>query len=87
MTYFNKMQRRYLSICLKNGSQIYADLLKSQLKIINKNGTKNIQFKKFSQYQTTKDMYKEVFNKKYENICTLKEGLDLLKSININKNL
>ncbi len=86
MTYFNKYPRRYLSICFKNGSQVYADLLKSQLKIINKKKTKNIKFKKFSQYQTTKEMYKEVLNRTYKNLCTLKEGLDLLNLIKIKKN-
>ena len=83
MTYFNKLPKRYLSICLKNGTQIYADLLKSHIKIIDNKDKKNIKFKKFSQYQTTKEMYKVILNKNYKNLCTLKEGLSLLKLIDV----
>ena len=83
MTYFNKFPKRYLSICLENGTQIYANLLKSHLKIINNKDIKNIRFRKFSQYQTTKEMYKAILNKDYKNLCTLKEGLSLLKSIDV----
>ena len=70
---------------LKNGTQIYADLLKSHIKIIDNKDKKNIKFKKFSQYQTTKEMYKVILNKNYKNLCTLKEGLSLLKLIDVRK--
>ena len=81
MTYFNKLPKRILTICFDNGKQIYADLLKSNLKIFYKERVKSLHFKKSSHYLMTKEMYLDIFNKKYTNLCTYKEALNLLKSI------
>ena len=85
LTYFNKLPRRTLIICFENGNQIYVDLLKSTLKIFGKEKIKLIRFKKSSQYSTTKEMYVNIFNKNYINICSYVDGLDLLKSIKLKK--
>ena len=81
MTYFNKLPKRILIICFENGKQIYADLLKSNLKIFYKENVKSVHFKKSSSYLMTKEMYLDIFKNKYTNICTYKEALNLLKSI------
>ena len=72
-------------ICFKDGKQVYADLLVSKLKIFNKEKFKLINFKKSSQYLTTKEMYFDILRKNYINVCQYKEALNLLKSIK-NKN-
>ena len=81
LTYFNKISKRNLIICYASGKQIYADLLKSTLKIVKKNKVKLVYFKKSSQYLTTKEMYHDIFNKNYKHICSYKEGLNLLRLI------
>ena len=85
MTYFNKLPKRTLMICFKDGKQVYADLLVSKLKIFNKEKFKLINFKKSSQYLTTKEIYFDILRKNYINVCQYKEALNLLKSIK-NKN-
>lgn len=85
MTYFNKLPKRTLIICFKDGKQIYADLLVSKLKIFDKEKFKLINFKKSSQYLTTKEMYFDILRKNYINVCKYKEALNLLKDIK-NKN-
>lgn len=81
MTYFNKLPKRILTICFDNGKQIYADLLKSNIKIYYKEKVKSLHFKKSSNYLTTKEMYIDILKKKYTNVCTYKQALNLLKSI------
>tara|TARA_A100001015_G_scaffold283911_1_gene349763 strand:- start:1863 stop:2774 length:912 start_codon:yes stop_codon:yes gene_type:complete len=90
LTYFNKLPRRQLSICLTDGTQIYLDLLNSEIKLFKKNKKKIFQLEKYSQFNTTKDMYSRILKNNYEDICSLREGLDLLKqfknSIKVNFN-
>ena len=81
LTYFNIRAKRILNICFKNNVQIYADLLSSKLEIFTNNKKKIIQFKKFSQIQSTKDFYKDLILGKNKIACSLNEGLNLLKKI------
>ena len=85
LTYFNKLSKRHLTICLKDGSQIYVDLLESKIKIFKKNKIKSLRLQKYSQLKTTKYMYNEVLKNNFKNICSLKEALDLLKKIKNSK--
>lgn len=87
LTYFNKLPRRHLSICLKDGGQIYLDLLNSEIKLFNKNRKKTLKLEKYSQLKTSKDMYSEIFRKNFKNICSLKQALDLLKQIKYSKKI
>ena len=79
--------KRFLTICLKDGSQIYLDLLKSKIKLFTKNKTKSLRLEKYSQLKTTKYMYNEVLKNNFKNICSLKEALDLLKQIKYSKKI
>ena len=81
LTYFNKSPRRSLIICLKNDIQIYADLIKSKIKIYKKNSFRTINLKQFSQNETTTEMYKCILNNNFKNICSFMHGLDILKQI------
>ena len=86
LTYFNKLPKRNLTICLKDGSQIYLDLLNSEIKLFIRNKKKAIRLEKYSQIKTTKHMYSEILKNNFENVCSLKEALDLLKQIKYIKN-
>ena len=81
LTYFNKFPKRQLVLCLKDGCQLYIDLLNSKIKFFNKKKIKILQLEKYSQFKTTKKMYTEIFEKNFDNICTLKESLNLLNKI------
>ncbi len=81
LTYFNKFPKRHLIFCLKDGSQLYLNLLSSEIKIFNQNKKKTFRMEKYSQFKTTKQMYSEIFNRNFKNICTLGESLDLLNKI------
>jgi hypothetical protein len=85
LTYFNKIPKRCLTICLKNGTQIYLDLLNSQIKLFSKNKKKTFRLEKYSQHKTTKYMYSEILRNNYKDICSLKEGIDLLRQIKNSK--
>lgn len=87
LTYFNKFPKRHLVLCLKDGSQFYFNLLTSEIKIFNKDRKKTFHLEKYSQFKTTQKMYSEIFKKNFENICTLKEGLDLLGKIDKSKKI
>ena len=85
LTYFNKIAKRCLTICLKDGTQIYLDLLNSQIKLFSKNKRKTFRFEKYSQLKTTKYMYSEILRNNFKDICSLKEGIDLLRQIKNSK--
>jgi hypothetical protein len=87
LTYFNKLPKRHLTICLSDGSQIYLDLLNSIIKLFTKNKKKTLQFEKFSQFKTTEYMYAEIFKNNFKDVCSLKEGLNLLKQIKNSKKI
>ena len=87
LTYFNKLPKRYLSICLTNDIQIYLNLLNSKIKLSMKNKIKIFQLKKYSQFETTKNMYSRILRNNFKDVCTLKEGLDLLKQIKNSKRI
>ncbi len=86
LTYFNKLPKRNLTICLKDGSQIYLDLLNSEIKLFIRNKKKAFRLEKYSQIKTTEYMYAEILKNNFENVCSLKEALDLLKQIKYIKN-
>jgi predicted dehydrogenase len=85
LTYFNKLPKRHLTICLKDGSQIYLDLLNSEIELFNKKKKKTFRLEKYSQFNTTKYMYSQMLRNNFENICTMNEGLDLLRQIEKSK--
>ena len=87
LTYFNKLPQRHLTICLRDGSQLYLDLLNSEIKLFNKNRKKTLRLEKYSQLKTTEYMYAEIFKKNFKNICSLEEALDLLKQIRNSKKI
>ena len=87
LTYFNKLPRRHLTIGLSNGSQIYLDLLNSEIKIFTKNKKKTLRLEKYSQFKTTEYMYSEILKNNFKNVCSLKEALDLLKQIENSKKI
>jgi hypothetical protein len=87
LTYFNKLSKRHLTICLRDGSQVYLDLLNSEIKLFTKNHKKTFRLEKYSQFKTTKYMYSEMLRNNFENVCSLKEGLDLLRQIKNSKKL
>ena len=85
LTYFNKLPKRYLSICLTDGTQIYLNLLNSEIRLFTKNKKKILRLEKYSQFNTTKDMYSGILKNNFKDICTLREGLDLLKQFKNSK--
>ena len=85
LTYFNKLPKRHLTICLRDGSQIYLNLLNSEIKLFTKNKKKTFRFEKYSQFKTTKYMYSEILRNNFKNVCSLKEALDLLRQIQNSK--
>ncbi|OUX38009.1 MAG: hypothetical protein CBE33_01800 [Candidatus Pelagibacter sp. TMED273] len=87
LTYFNKLSKRYLIICLRDGSQVYLDLLNSKIILFTKNQKKTFQLEKYSQLKTTKYMYYEILRNNFTNVCSLKEGLNLLKQIENSKRI
>jgi predicted dehydrogenase len=87
LTYFNKRPKRYLTICMKDGTQIYIDLLNSEIKLFAQNKKKTFKLEKYSQFKTTKYMYYQILKKNFKNICSLKEGLDLLSQIKNSKRI
>ena len=87
LTYFNKIPKRQLTICLTDGVQIYVDLLNSEIKLFTKNKKKSFRLEKYSQLETTKNMYTEILGNNFKNICSLKDGLDLLRQIKNSKKL
>lgn len=87
LTYFNKKSKRYLSICMKDGTQFYLNLLNSKIEIYKKNFVKTIKFEKYSQYKTTKYMYNGILKKNFNNVCSLKQGLEILSQIKDSKKI
>ena len=87
LTYFNKLPKRCLTICMKDGSQIYLDLLKSEIKLFVNKKIKTLQFEKYSQFKTTKYMYSEILKNNFQNICSLKEALRLLLQLENGKKM
>ncbi len=87
LTYFNKLAKRNLTICFKNGNQIYLDLLNSEIKLFIKNKKKIFRLEKYSQFKTTKYMYSQIFKNKFENICSLNEAMNLLREIKNSKKI
>lgn len=85
LTYFNKLPKRHLAICLSDGSQIYLDLINSEIKLFTKNKKKTFRLEKYSQFKTTEYMYSEILKNNFKDICSLKEGLDLLRQIENSK--
>ena len=85
LTYFNKLPKRYLSICLTDGTQIYLNLLNSEIRLFTKNKKKILRLEKYSQFNTTKDIYSGILKNNFKDICTLREGLDLLKQFKNSK--
>jgi len=82
LSYFQLKSCRKLSIFFKNGNQIYADLINSKLEIYTQKKKKTIIFKKNNQDFTTLNFYKNIFLKK-KYACSLTEGLNLLKQLNV----
>ncbi len=87
LTYFNKLPKRSLTICCNDGRQIYIDLLNSIIKIIIKNKATFFRLEKYSQMKTTNYMYSEILANNFKNICSLKEGLNLLRQIEESKKI
>ena len=87
LTYFNKIPKRSLIICLKDGSQIYLDLLNSEMTFFSKNKKKTLKLEKYSQLKTTGYMYSKILKNNFKNVCSLKEGLNLLKQIKNSKKI
>ena len=87
LTYFNKYPKRLLNICFSDGSQLYLDLLSSKIIHIERKREKILKLKKYSQFETTKKMYSQILRKNFKNICSFKEGLDILKQIKDSKKL
>ena len=87
LTYFNKISKRHLTICLRDGTQLYLDLLNSKIKLLIKNKNKTFQLEKYSQFKTTKYMYYEILKNNFENLCSLKDGLAILKKIKNSKKI
>ena len=85
LTYFNKLAKRHLIICLSDGSQIYLDLLNSVIKLFTKNKKRTFRFEKYSQYKTTEYMYSEILKNNFKDVCSLKEGLHLLRQVENSK--
>ena len=85
MTYFNKLPKRHLTICLNDGSQIYLDLLNSEIKLFTKNKKKTFRLEKYSQFKTTSYMYSKILRNNFKDVCSLKEALDLLRQIQNSK--
>ena len=54
-------------------------------KIIISKYKKTLRFEKYSQIKTTKYMYSEILENNFKNICSLKEGIDLLSQIKNSK--
>lgn len=81
LTYFNKLIKRNLIICLRDGSQIYLDLLNSKIQLFKKNKKKTFRLEKYSQFKTTQYMYHEILKNNFDNVCSLREAIDLLKKI------
>ena len=70
---------------MKDGTQLYLDLLYSKIKLFSKNKKKTFRFEKYSQLKTTKYMYSEILKNNFKNICSLKDGIDLLRQIKNSK--
>ena len=87
LTYFNKLPKRSLTICLKDGSQVYLDLLNSEITFFTKNRKKILKLEKYSQLKTTAYMYSKILKNDFKNICSLNEGLNLLKQIKNSKKI
>lgn len=85
LTYFNKLPKRHLTICLSDGSQIYLDLLNSEIKLFTKNKKKTFRLEKYSQFKTTSYMYSKILRNNFKDVCSLKEALDLLRQIQNSK--
>ncbi len=85
LTYFNKLPKRHLTICLSDGSQIYLDLLNSEIKLFTKNKKKTFRLEKYSQFKTTSYMYSEILRNNFKDVCSLKQALDLLRQIQNSK--
>ena len=87
LTYFNKLPKRSLIICLKDGSQIYLNLLNSEITFFSKNKKKTIKLEKYSQLKTTAYMYSKILRNNFKDVCSLNEGLNLLKQIKNSKKI
>ncbi len=87
LTYFNKIPKRDLIICTKEGIQIYVNLLKSEIKILKKKKIRILKFQKYSQYKTTKYMYSQILKNNFKDVCSLKDSLGLLRQIKYSKKL
>ena len=72
---------------MKDGSQIYVDFLNSKIKLFTKNRKKIFQLEKYSQLKTTKYMYFNILKNNFDNVCSLKEALDLLRKIKNSKKI
>ena len=62
-------------------------MLNSKIKLLIKNKNKTFQLEKYSQFKTTKYMYYEILKNNFENLCSLKDGLVILKKIKNSKKI
>ena len=80
LNYFSKIPKRLIFLDGKNIS-FYGDLINNfyQLNINNKLKKKKI---KISKFYLTYQLHKSILEKKYKNLCSYNDGLDLLKIMN-----
>lgn len=80
MNFFSKLNYRFIKIDGNNFS-LKADLVKNTIHLFNRKKKKKIKFKNFKLIDTYKKQHFEIISDKLSNVCSIKEGLNLMKLI------
>ena len=80
INFFSRIQNREIFIDGKNFS-LHANILKNSITLIEGKKKKNLKFKKFNMQKTYTNENLSIINRNFRDICTIKEGIDLLKLI------
>ncbi len=80
INFFSRIQNREIFIDGKNFS-LHANILKNSISLIEGKKKKNFKFNRFTMQKTYKYENLNILNQNFKDVCTIKEGINLLKLI------
>ena len=79
--FYSKIKKREIYVDCKNLS-ISANFLNNKVNLIENNKAKTIYFNNFTMNNSFQDEHEEIITKKFNNICTYKQGNEIMNYIN-----
>ena len=86
INFFSKIKKREILVHGNDISMSF-DILKNNLNIYKKKQIYQKKWSNFSMEKTYFDQFKSIFSKKNTNLCSLKEGIEIMKKISMIKEL